>query len=383
VIKRRHLIVRTPTGAFSASVFTSAGWLMGMGEGAKNAKERAMFATVSRRSFGRIPFARTFVVTTVLVLLLMLATQPASADQISRRDVMPQQYAKSHLVQDPAFMVLKLARARLDAALAPLDPDLSTTNTQYVIEPEGGTPTNDLDDTSPTRASYGDAHYWQFCTAGAVSAALAYWPGTNVFSWPAGSFTEPSYVNVDYRVTTYWTASDTDGLSPYYTTKARSHLMYIAEQVSPPSFVSPGEVSFDTTGWGAYGTLVDMRDALNWEASGHNFGNWSTYFYGSWDNQFTNFNQSDLHTAIVADISTWSRPAIVVTKTSALPTWTNGTVVHAVAIVGYDDTAGTYTYLDTCGVRCGSSSNGGVHTVNQTNLYNGIKNVGNGGGIVW
>lgn len=156
--------------------------------------------------------------------------------------------------------------------------------------------------------------------------------------------------------------------------------MYIAEQVSPPSYPTPGEVTF--SGWSASGTLRDMRDALNWEASGHS-PQYASWFYTYWENATTTFNQQDLHNAISVDIASAHVPPIVITMTSALPNWSNGTVVHAIAIVGYDDATATYTYLDTCGIRCGSNSNGGVHTVDQTTLYNGIKNVGGPGGIVW
>ncbi len=54
------------------------------------------------------------------------------------------------------------------------------------------------------------------------------------------------------------------------------------------------------------------------------------------------------------------------------------------AIIGYNDTAGTYTYLDTCGKRCngsGSAKNGSINTISQHNMYLAIHS--HGTGIVW
>lgn len=310
----------------------------------------------------------------ILALLFPLARQTAAgAPDPQSRGVRGIEYAKSKLAPDLAFGAWKKANAEQLALSAPLQSPLSnfsTSVTQYVIEPEG----SDYDDNSP-RVWYVDGNYWNFCTAGAVAASMWYWRSTNVTAWPAGSFIEPT--GAATRVSTYWNSSDYDGNSPNYFTQGRNYIMYIAEQVNPPSYTSPGEIDFSSV----TGNLVDMRDAINWEASGHG-GNWATYFYyvvtaGS-------LTSSSLHTDIVSDVNSYLAPVIVITKTSALPNWANGNVIHAISIIGYDDTAGTYTYLDTCGKRCGSNSDGGVYTVNQTALYNGIQAAGSTiGGIVY
>jgi len=66
-----------------------------------------------------------------------------------------------------------------------------------------------------------------------------------------------------------------------------------------------------------------------------------------------------------------------------LPNWsTNHMVSHYVAIIGYSNTSGTYTYLDTCGPECGSAGYG-MFTISQSQLYNGIENNNGNGSIVW
>lgn len=317
---------------------------------------------------------------TVLFVVAALLLQPGqptvAAGPLLPGGVRPNDQSKSKLVQNPAFIARKIAWTERVSRTAPRDPVLNSSVTGLVIEPEGGP---DLDDATPTRNSYSDAHYWNFCTAGAVAATLFYWVGTNVTSWPAQNFTEPAYVGPAFQVTTYWASSDTDGNAPNYSTVGRAYLMYIAEQVQPPSYPTPGEVTF--SGWSATGTLNDMRDALNWEASLH-AANWSTFFYVV--RTASALTQANLHDAVAADVFSATVPVIAITQTSALPGWNNPNVIHAIAIIGYDDVANTYTYIDTCGARCGSGVNGGIHTVNQATLFNGIQAAAaSGSGIVW
>jgi hypothetical protein len=56
-------------------------------------------------------------------------------------------------------------------------------------------------------------------------------------------------------------------------------------------------------------------------------------------------------------------------------------VSHYVAIIGYNNTNSTYTYLDTCGTECGSNGYG-LFTVSQSQLYNGIINNNGNGSLV-
>ena len=66
--------------------------------------------------------------------------------------------------------------------------------------------------------------------------------------------------------------------------------------------------------------------------------------------------------------------------TAYLPNWSRS-LGHSIAIVGYDDDAGTYAYVDTCGARCNGSAqatNGGVWHVAQGRLYSAIVSLGVG-----
>lgn len=313
----------------------------------------------------RLVRSLTFLATAALLIAIAQPTAAGAPDPTGR-GVRGVEWAKSRIAQSPAFGAWKAANAERLSHGAPLVDPLNSSVTQYVIEPEG----SDKDDNSP-RQSFTDGNYWNFCTAGAVAATMWYWNSNYVTGTAANSYIEPSSAST--RVSTYWTSSDNDGNSPFYYTQGRNYLMYIAENVSPPSFSSPGEVTF--SGSTVYGTLVDMRDALNWEASGRNTNTWTNYFY--YTVLAGNLSQATLHSDIVADTSSYGAPVVVVTKTSGLsPNWSNGTVIHAVSVIGYDDTAHTYTYLDTCGKNCGASQNGGVYTVDQTTLYNGIQAAG-------
>ena len=67
-------------------------------------------------------------------------------------------------------------------------------------------------------------------------------------------------------------------------------------------------------------------------------------------------------------------------NTAYLPNWSRG-LGHSIAIVGYDDTAGTYAYVDTCGKHCNGSAqatNGGVWHISQSKLHTAITSFGVG-----
>lgn len=55
-----------------------------------------------------------------------------------------------------------------------------------------------------------------------------------------------------------------------------------------------------------------------------------------------------------------------------IATSTPGTIAHTIAIIGYNDIAGTYTYVDTCASRCrigGGSQNTGTYTYSQSSMW--------------
>jgi len=141
---------------------------------------------------------------------------------------------------------------------------------------------------------------------------------------------------------------------------------------------------------GVYPT--DLRDALNFEASGRSTNtNWSTYFYllvknndvGSPASQEASDEQT-FHDDVASDIGLGA-PVVVEADTYYLPEWPYTHILHWITVIGYDDNAKTYT--DTCGKACGSSQDGGLNTIDQHRLFALAMNdqfMGNGnGGYIW
>ncbi len=262
-----------------------------------------------------------------------------------------------------------------DPACPPGSYYLSTSITGTIVEPEG----TGHDDHG---TSYNDPNYWDFCTAGAATATLYYWKPSNVTTtnwWATGRFHEPALNNTGHSATTYWAVTD----SQYgMTVHGRSYLMYLAEYVKPPSYAYPGEVNFSKSS-GPYGTLLDLRDALNWEASGHNASTWQNYFYQ--DVYRTSLTQSSLHIKIAVDIGLDHVSPVVFAMTDYLPNWNHSGILHAITITGYNDYGSTYTYVDTCSQNCryGYGTTGGTFTISQTALWNAVNNGPNTAGIDW
>ena len=189
---------------------------------------------------------------------------------------------------------------------------------------------------------------------------------------PAGYFVEPYGPRA---ARTYW--ASTDAVSGY-ATKGRAYLMYMAEQVFPPGWATPGldEFSYYPTE-GA--TLPDTRDALNWEISGHAAG-WASYFYAVQPAGGTRFSETQLHADVAWDIAYDNAPIVAAVNAAYLPNWSRA-LGHTITIVGYDDAAGTFSYLDTCGKLCNGSAanhNGGLYTIGRHALYLAIASWGTG-----
>lgn len=326
--------------------------------------------------------------TGALGLLLVLEPIPMSAGNPagSTGGALPAEAGQSHLVQDASWVALKLsgrihrtsnglvvvAPASATPAAFPSSSYLSTSTTAQVIEPEG-----DLyDDAHQAEA---DLNYWNFCAAGAGANAVYYFRPTNVTAWPAGNFTEPYGPHIQ---TTYWKSSDTTSdTGDGYSSTGRAYIMYMAEQVKPPSYATAGVDNFNTyptTG----ASITDLRDAVNWEASNHS-SSWSTYFYAYVST--SGLTSTTLHSDIQTDVYSNGAPLVVYVNTYVnsslhLPNWSSS-VIHAITIVGYNDSTGMYRYLDTCGAKCGSSSNGGTHDVSQSTLFSLLTNAGYG--FIW
>jgi hypothetical protein len=156
--------------------------------------------------------------------------------------------------------------------------------------------------------------------------------------------------------------------------------MYIAEQVLVPGWTTPGEVTFQTY-HSAYTATGDIVNTLNWEASLHG-SNWQGYFFGQVP--AANLTQAILNNAIMSDLYYSNSPVIAITNTGYLPSWNKSGIIHAIAIIGYNNTNQTYTYVDTCGGPSGCGSLGqGVYSISQSALYNAIQNANGNGAIVW
>jgi hypothetical protein len=86
-----------------------------------------------------------------------------------------------------------------------------------------------------------------------------------------------------------------------------------------------------------------------------------------------------LHHDVTRDI--WGGHAVFAdVDTTYLPNWSRS-LGHSIAIVSYDDSAGTYAYVDTCGHRCNGSTqstDGGVWHVSQSRMYQAIVALGAG-----
>lgn len=243
---------------------------------------------------------------------------------------------------------------------------LDTTVTSQIVEPEG-TGKDDAND------AFTDKNYWNFCVPGAATVALYYFAPKNVTQWPAGRFKEP--MNAPSTIPASGTFWKSDENVNGYHTFGRAYLMYLAMQVKPPNYNAPGIASFaqyPSTG----ANLADARDAMNWEASNH-AANWQGFFYTLVT--ASNMTAQKLHDDVKKTID-GGHAVVVAADTAYLPNWSRS-LSHAITVVGYDDVKLTYKYTDTCGVRCngsGNAKNGGVWTIAQQKLYDGIK-ADNGG----
>lgn len=219
--------------------------------------------------------------------------------------------------------------------------------------------------------SYADANYWNMCSAGAAAVAASYFIPDPVEM--SGTFREPYG---PYAVTTHWDAEGVDS-NLGFTAKGRAYLMFMATKVQPPSFDAPGIDDFSTYPTRG-GSPQAIRDAINWEISGHLRGGWTTYFYFTQANTGAAFTPDQLNADIVADIWGSGAPVVVAVDADFLPNWPDlaKPLHHAVTVVGYDNVNDTYTYVDTCGRQCGTTSNGGTHEITQAKLFKAIQMVG-------
>lgn len=282
---------------------------------------------------------------------------------------------------------------------APASYQLATSANANVAEPGSGYDTNfplasATDDASGT---YRDPYYATLCGPGAVSVALSYWPPTPNRDSSA-SISDPLLGATAKATTTSWSDWDVDGVY-----RMRAYMLRLAYQVRVPGWSQPGMLpqSYLESGQLGGATLQVVNDTLNWEASGENPRHWAGYFYHiQWNNAFYSDQRhypmnlyTALHTDIVTDLTRYHSPVIVEITAGYLPNWRAANPVnHFIAIIGYDDAAGTYTYLDTCkeysGCNTGGADAPSLHTADQSQLSAGVAHIATSattgdGGWVW
>ena len=343
---------------------------------------------VRMRLPGARPTTRRAVPLVCAMLLSCVIAQPISASEPtgSTGGVLP---ADPGSRQDQALVLAKEqgrlgvspdGRVQILAAAAsssfPTAVTLATSWTGKVWEPKGS-------GTDDANNSYSDSNYWNFCGPGATAVALWYWPAGQAFvtGIALAAYTEPNSA-LSIRATTSWATTDS-------VSNGRGAIMYLAEKELPtPDATSwnwPGVIDWARS-YPYDGTPVNrIRDALNWEISLHTSVN-SPYVWTVYSSSLT---QSALHGDIQRDIAGEGVPLVANVATASgryhLPNWAKArSVNHSITIVGYDDQAATYTYIDTCGPSCNNTgSAAGVYKVSQATLWALLAAETDHDGIVW
>ena len=254
---------------------------------------------------------------------------------------------------------------------------LDTRWTGLIQEP----PRTGVDDKGTT---YTDNNYVLFCGAGTATVVLYYWPAThNAVTTKAGYFVEPVNLGANRYKRTYWNAQGRDGYG-------RGMILYmaVAEWPEPDRnqtwWPRPGLMNWDAHPPSTY--VQNLVDGINWEASGTTRLN---YFYVIVP--ASQLTAAALRDHVHADIGL-GKPVVIAARTSdgahSLPNWSTkpakSAVNHFVSLVGYDDTAGTYTVMDTCGLTCNDRNmRAGVRTISQANLFSLIQAEPDDDGIMW
>jgi len=212
-------------------------------------------------------------------------------------------------------------------------------------------------------------------------------------AWPSRG---PSFVTPNGKTQplgTYWSGSvNVSG----FTAHGRGYLMHLAMAVAPAGWISPGIAIFvDSRGKALYPTKGtpprNIQAALNWEASGH-ATDWAETWYTTVSRADPTLAR-DLTAAVMLDVGRDGVPVVAAVDTFDLPNWQASPASktshtrHAIAIVGYDNTANppTFMYLDTCGRSCnsrGGNGNGQIHVISQAQMVQALTDA-NGIGFVW
>jgi hypothetical protein len=232
--------------------------------------------------------------------------------------------------------------------------------------------------------SYTDKNYALLCGPGAAATVLYYWQAShNLVTTKTGTYIEPVDLAADRYSATYWNATDAGGY-------ARGMIMYLADVEWPSP--DKGLIWWHRAGllnWSANPPSTNREnlvDAINWEASGRSR---LSYFYVIVP--ASQLTAAALLAHVQADIA-MGVPVVIAARTSdgthSLPFWrvksTRSAVNHFVTVVGYDDKAGTYSVMDTCGLNCNDRGmRAGVRSVGQSALFSLIRAESDDDGIIW
>ena len=265
-----------------------------------------------------------------------------------------------------------------------------------VWEPQG----SGIDDGG---ASYSDSNYWNFCGPGATAVTLGFWANGHAFvtGIAKDGYTEPN-PSLSIRATTTWAATDS-------VSSGRGAIMYLAENILPipdaGSWAWPGVIDWSQ----AYpydGTPVNrIRDALNWVINGgvsvsngqltiNTSASDSTPY--AWTPYSSAMTASAVLSGIEADLNGTNpaatgqpMPVVANVLTASgrdhLANWSSKRGVnHSITIIGYDDTQGTYTYVDTCGPGCNNTGDAaGIYTVPQATMVELLAAETDQDGLIW
>jgi hypothetical protein len=330
-------------------------------------------APLALTAFVVVALGGALVVNLALIERIAQAASPA----LSSSAPYAQDQDRAWLSQKDAFLVRGTPSPPGGAQPPACGMPCSTYPTSYLLETR--TVVNTLEPakvgTDAAGVAYVDPNMSKLCGPGAAANTLAFW-NDDILNESKTSFVDPSN-----GVTTTW-----DGQHN------RAYVAYLAWHANVPDQLHAGMM--DTHQPSACVTLYAMRDALNWEASGHAATTWRSYFYSisAWDRS----SAADFHHKVLDDISATHVPVVAEVNARLLPNWTpEGSVIkHFITVVGYDDHAGSYYYTDSCGksTGCGSLSDGGLLSIPQARLWDAITstpvntsrayNAGDGG-YVW
>jgi hypothetical protein len=273
---------------------------------------------------------------------------------------------------------------------------LSTNFVDTTLEPSAN-----LLNSEPYDGSLDDAHNGytnqnmvNLCAPGALTNTLSFWNtpaasyGTHLFTDLSVQNNHPSGVT---EKTTWSDISYNDiydyGNEDINSNAHRSYMMYLAWLSNPNGEWGVGVSTgvMDSNNYPSHGAYLQwMQDVVNWEAAGHNTSDWSNFFYTTeWHydskNNTSGGNQATLLADVESDVGVSHVPVLVEVDANKLPNWPGGSLVkHAIAIIGYDNTSATYTYVDSCGSGTGRGTGCGAlyqqkhYTIDQYSMWAAI-----------